>query len=47
MLGPQLKLPVMLVSLFCLAFLLYHCLYLSLVIFDYGYNMKANIFVGE
>ncbi|XP_043216525.1 post-GPI attachment to proteins factor 3-like isoform X2 [Amphibalanus amphitrite] len=46
LLGSQMSLPSIAVSLLCMGFLIYHLSYLSLVKFDYGYNMKANIFVG-
>ena len=34
-------------TVLCLGFMAYHIMYLSLVKFDYGYNMKANILIGK
>ncbi|XP_037077339.1 post-GPI attachment to proteins factor 3-like isoform X2 [Pollicipes pollicipes] len=44
--GPQLSWPTVTITLLCLGFMIYHIFYLSLVMFDYGYNMRANILVG-
>ncbi|XP_037084681.1 post-GPI attachment to proteins factor 3-like [Pollicipes pollicipes] len=45
-LGPNLSCSTISVTVLCLGFMVYHILYLSLVKFDYGYNMKANILLG-
>lgn len=34
-------------SIMCGALMVYHVTYLSLIKFDYGYNMKANIAIGK
>ena len=45
--GAQLSCATISVTVLCLGFMAYHIMYLSLVKFDYGYNMKANILIGK